>query len=117
MRFLAPLMLVAMPAFADPPSIIDVQASKTGDTWRFDVTLDHPDTGWDHYADGWRVELSDGTILGTRLLAHPHVNEMPFTRSQSGIVIPDGVVQVVIRASCNVDGWAEGVQPFELPEG
>lgn len=80
---------------------------------RFDVTLSHPDTGWDHYADGWRVELADGTILGTRVLVHPHVNEQPFTRSDR-IVVPDGVTEVFVRASCNVDGWAEKTTPFTL---
>lgn len=115
-RMFALLLLLAPPALADPPDVIGIEASPSGSGWRFDVTLNHPDTGWDHYADGWRVELEDGTILATRVLAHPHVTEMPFTRSQSGIVVPEGVSEVFVRASCNVDGWADATFPFSLPE-
>ena len=115
MRYLALLPLLVTPALAEPPVIENVTAQASGDTWRFSVTLSHPDTGWDHYADGWRVELPDGTVLGTRELLHPHVNEQPFTRSQSGIRIPAGVTQVRVRAKCSVDGWAEETQVFDLP--
>ena len=41
----------------------------------------------------------------TRLLTHPHENEQPFTRSQSGIILPDGVTTVLVRAHDLVDGW------------
>ncbi len=104
----APLLFVCSPVWADAP---DVENVVFGDG-RFDVTLSHPDTGWDDYADGWRVELADGTVLGTRVLAHPHVTEQPFTRSQSGIIIPDGVGEVFIRSRCTVDGWADETVAF-----
>ncbi len=80
--------------------------------WTFYVTVDHPDTGWNDYADGWDVVTPDGTILKlnpddpfTRLLLHPHVNEQPFTRSQRGIFMPAGVTQVIVRAHDIVDGF------------
>ncbi|MEL7027071.1 MAG: hypothetical protein AAGO57_07585, partial [Pseudomonadota bacterium] len=81
------------------------------------VTLRHGDTGWDDYADGWRVELADGSVLGTRELLHPHVNEQPFTRSLSGVEIPDGTNEVFIRASTNVDGWGETTTAYNLGGG
>lgn len=84
---------------------MNVTVTPSGDTWRFDVTLRHDDTGWAHYADGWRVQLEDGTILGTRILAHPHVNEQPFTRALSGISIPAGTERVLISAKDNLDDW------------
>ncbi len=81
-------------------------------TWRFDVTVAHPDTGWEDYADGWDVVLPDGTVLKasaddpfTRLLLHPHENEQPFTRSQSGLTIPEDVTTVTVRAHDLVDGF------------
>lgn len=49
-------------------------------TWSLSVTLKHADTGWDHYADNWRLVDKEGEILGDRVLFHPHVNEQPFTR-------------------------------------
>ncbi|BBU58999.1 hypothetical protein KU6B_52640 [Mameliella alba] len=115
MRHLAAFLFFAAPALADPPQIDRVEAGRGGDNWRFSVTLSHLDTGWDHYADGWRVELPDGTVLGTRELLHPHVNEQPFTRSQSGIVLPEGTARVMIRAKCSVDGWSAEAVPFSLP--
>lgn len=102
-------LLLATPAFADSPVIENIAYS----AGRFDVTLSHADTGWDDYADGWRVELADGTILGTRVLGHPHVTEQPFTRS-SQIDVPIGVAQVFVRASDNVGGWADATTPFPL---
>jgi len=108
-------LLTSMPALADPAEVLDITARASGDTWRFDVTIAHPDTGWDDYANGWRVELEDGTILGTRILHHPHVNEQPFTRSLSGVEIPAGVDQVMIRASTNVEGWGDTTTVFPLP--
>ncbi|WP_093997377.1 hypothetical protein [Octadecabacter ascidiaceicola] len=109
MKYLSFLLLAATPAFADAPVVEAVTYSGGS----FSVSLSHPDTGWDHYADGWRVELADGTILGTRVLAHPHVNEQPFTRS-SQIIVPEGVDEVFVRTSNNVDGWADETTPFAL---
>lgn len=117
MRYLSLLLaLITGPAFADPPVIKAVAAAQTGDTWHFDVTLHHPDTGWDHYADGWEVLAPNGHSLGLRVLAHPHVEEQPFTRSLAGISVPAGVDHVLIRARCLVDGWAEAGFRVDLPQ-
>lgn len=73
---------------------------------RFEVTVRHDDEGWDHYADAWEVvDPATLEVLGTRELLHPHVNEQPFTRSLGGVVVPDGVRHVVVRARCNVHGF------------
>ena len=100
-RFLIALCCFAAPAFADPPQIVGVEMSGS----RVSVTLAHPDTGWDHYADGWRIETEDGTVIGTRELLHPHVEEQPFTRSLNISALPDG--PLFVRAKCSVDGWAD----------
>ena len=84
--------------------IVAVDAERNAGTWRFSVTLRHADTGWDHYADLWQVVAPDGTILGERVLAHPHVNEQPFTRSLGGVVIPADVSTVRIRARDSLHG-------------
>lgn len=104
-KALALIFLATTSAQADPAVIEAVKGTQAGNTWRFDVTLSHPDTGWDHYADGWRVLGMDGTVLGTRILHHPHVNEQPFTRSLSGVNIPASIVQVQIEARDSLDGW------------
>jgi hypothetical protein len=81
-------------------------------TWTFHVTVSHPDTGWDDYANGWDVVTEAGEVLKasssdafTRLLLHPHETEQPFTRSQSKIVVPDGVTALIVRAHDLVDGY------------
>ncbi len=113
MRYLVPLLVCAAPAFADPAKVTNVRLTQMGDTWRVDVSILHGDTGWDDYADGWRVEDANGFVLGDRPLAHPHVNEQPFTRSTSGVVIPEGMAEVFIRTRTNVDGWDTEV--FAVP--
>ncbi len=81
-------------------------------SWIFHVTVQHPDTGWEDYADGWDVILPDGTVLKTtaddsftRLLLHPHVDEQPFTRSKSKLVIPEEIETITVRAHDLVDGF------------
>ena len=96
---------LSMTVWAGEVEVTEVKARKTGDdTYRFDVTLLHADTGWDHYANKWEVVAPDGTVLGTRVLAHPHVDEQPFTRSLSGVKIPAGIKQVIIRGGDSVHG-------------
>ncbi|WP_147126995.1 hypothetical protein [Shimia ponticola] len=114
-----PLALLPTVVFADPATVVDAQATMGANgsgsgatTWRFDVTVSHPDTGWDHYADGWEIRMIDGTVLGTRPLAHPHVNEQPFTRSLTGVVIPEGTDEILIFVRDNVSGWAP--EPFRV---
>lgn len=103
--------LAAAPqTLADDVEIVDAKARQSGDTWTFSVTLKHGDTGWDHYADLWQVFAPDGTLLGERVLLHPHENEQPFTRSLSGVQVPEGVTEVVIRARDSV----HGVSPQEF---
>lgn len=106
---------IALPALADDPHIISTSTSASGDTWQVSVTLSHPDTGWDHYADGWRVLNMNGTELGLRVLAHPHEQEQPFTRSLGGVHIPEGTQHVQIQARCLVDGWATDRVTVTLP--
>jgi hypothetical protein len=107
--------LIATPALADAPQVTSVVATQGPGGWTFEVTVRHPDTGWDHYADGWRIELPDGTVVATRELLHPHVDEQPFTRSLAGVAIPAGVTQVRIRSRCLVDGWSPDTVSVSLP--
>ena len=114
MRTPIALLILATPALADDAEIVAAEAMRSGDTWTFSVTLRHEDTGWDDYADGWRILAEDGTELGVRVLLHPHVNEQPFTRSLSGVAIPAGTRQVRIQARCLVDGWSEATVTVDL---
>lgn len=71
--------------------------------YQVSVTLQHADTGWDHYANRWDVLDEAGNLLGSRELLHPHVNEQPFTRSLR-VAIPDSVKVITIVAADSVHG-------------
>ncbi len=87
--------------------IVDARYERTGEgLYTFQITLRHEDEGWDHYTDKWQVLSPDRKVFGERVLLHPHVNEQPFTRSQSGIAIPEGTSEVVVRAHDTVHGWS-----------
>lgn len=93
-------------ARAGDVEIKQVVLQQAGSSWTARVTLEHADTGWDHYADGWRVVSPDGEVLGYRKLFHPHVNEQPFTRSLSDINIPGKFNEVIVEAHDKVHGWS-----------
>lgn len=93
--------------------VVDVVLVPEGPgTYRFDVTVRSADTGWDKYADLWEIRTPDGPILGERVLTHPHVDEQPFTRSQSGIEVPADVGLVTVIARDSVGGYCG--EPFEV---
>jgi hypothetical protein len=100
-------LLAANTALAGEADVVGVKMRSDGDgRFSFDVTVRHADAGWDHYANAWEVVSVDGkTVYGTRTLLHPHETEQPFTRSLSGVAIPDGVAAVVVRARDSVHGF------------
>ena len=96
---LAAILFISTEAYAGEADVIEVDVKQTsGDTYFFKVTVRHADEGWDHYADKWDVVAPDGTVLGTRTLFHPHVDEQPFTRSLSGVKISESIAEVTVRA-------------------
>ena len=97
---------LAFPVLANEVEIVKTRFEKFGNTWTVDTTLRHNDTGWGHYADKWRVVDSKGKLLGERVLFHPHENEQPFTRSESGIEIPATTNIVYVEAHDKVHGWS-----------
>lgn len=103
-RFALPLILLAAPAFAGEADVIDATAMNSGgNTWQVSATVQHADEGWDHYANAFEVLGPDGSVLETRVLFHPHVNEQPFTRSVS-VTVPEGITQITVRAVDSVHG-------------
>jgi len=108
--FLMLTFVLAMPATgsAGEVDVVEVTISHTKDRqFLINATLKHEDTGWDHYANKWIVVDEAGNVLGVRVLAHPHVNEQPFTRSLR-VEIPVEVETVTIIAfdSVHEDGGA-----------
>jgi len=93
-------------AHANEVEIVNVYLQETDSGWRAEVTLKHADASWEHYADAWRIVDTEGRLLKTRVLYHPHINEQPFTRSLSGIAIPSDKTVVYVEAHDKQHGWS-----------
>lgn len=112
----ATLGAAATAAGAGEAVVVDVRATGQADgRYRFDVAVRHADSGWDHFADRWDVIGPDGTVLATRVLAHPHVDEQPFTRSLLGVRIPEAISEVRVRAHDSVHGLSGKAFTVALP--
>lgn len=113
--FLLPVLCI--PSFGGEADVIEVKVRKTGDrTYHVDVTVFHDDEGWNHYVDWWSIRAPDDNVLGTRLLHHPHVNEQPFTRSLSDVMIPDYYERVIVRAHDSLHDYWERTVTIEVPK-
>lgn len=102
-------------SLAGAADVVQARASCRGGSCDFRVSVRHEDEGWDHYADRFEVLDSEGRVLGTRVLRHPHVAEQPFTRGLSGVEIPRGTSTVRIRAHDSVHGYGGEERVVELP--
>ena len=114
------LLILILPSLvvAGKADVVKVKFTKDKDSYTFNVTVKHNDTGWEHFANRWEVLLPNGKILATRKLMHPHIKEQPFTRSLSGIKIPKGIKFVIIRAHDLVHGYGgKKLKVFIIPQG
>ena len=110
-------VIVSTSPVAGCADVVAATIDSTGNTYRVSATILSADAGWDKYADAWEVRGPDGTILGTRILAHPHVDEQPFTRSLDDVGIPAGVTQVEIAARDSMAGFCGDTLSIAVPGG
>ena len=111
------MLLISTEAYAGEADVIEVDVKQTGkDTYFFKVTVRHADEGWDHYANKWDVVAPDGTVLGTRTLFHPHVDEQPFTRSLSDVKISESITEVTVRAHDSVHEYGGKTVQVAIPK-
>ena len=110
------VMGLPLAATAGGADVLEVKVTPGASGYRFDVTVSHDDEGWDHYANVWQVVGPEGAVFGERVLAHPHENEQPFTRSKSGILIPNGITRVIVRAGDSVHGFTGKEMTVTLPD-
>jgi hypothetical protein len=98
------------------PDIRSVDIQRTGDgTYTLDVTVSSPYDSPERYADGWRVLDPDGNELGSHMLAHDHAGEQPFTRTQSGLEIPEGVTEVTVEGRDQANGYGGETVTVQVP--
>jgi len=117
-RLAAGLLLAASggigPAGGGEADVLDAEITRAADgRYTVSVTVRHADEGWDHYADRWELLDGEGNLLAVRELAHPHENEQPFTRSLTGVRLPEGLAEVTIRARDSRHGY--GGETLSLP--
>jgi hypothetical protein len=93
--------------------VLSASAECSATSCRFVVAVRHEDEGWRHYANAWEIVAPDGSVLGTRVLRHPHVGEQPFERELRGVEVPPGVTSVRVRARDSVHGL--GGREVEVP--
>ena len=114
-KYLLPGFLITTVAYAEPADVLNVEVNNHGDArYTFKVTVQHADTGWDHYADAWVIFTEDGEYLASRNLQHPHIKEQPFTRALPNLPVNEGINSVVIRAHCSRDGFSGKVMTVQL---
>ena len=114
---IAALGVPAGAARAGEADVVAVVATMSAaGVYRFDVTLLHADDGWEHYADAWEIRDGDGKVLARRVLAHPHVNEQPFTRSLGGVALPESLKSVTVAAHDSEHGYGGAETTVDLPQ-
>lgn len=98
------------------PDVLAVEVARDADgTYTLDVTISSPYDTPERYADGWRVLTPDGTELASHSLAHDHAGEQPFTRTQNGVLVPDGVTELVVEGRDLVNGYGGGTVTVPVP--
>ena len=110
------LLAWATTAMAGDADVVSAMARQGGvGSFDIDVTVRSADTGWDRYADRIEVLGPDGTILGVRVLDHPHDNEQPFTRTVTRVQVPPEIGTVSVRAHFKPTGLGGATATVTLP--
>lgn len=99
------------------PDVLAVELRlRTDATYDVAVTLSSPYDTPQRYADGWRVTDRDGNVLGSHTLLHDHASEQPFTRTQQGLVIPEGVTEITVEGRDQANGYGGITVTIPVPE-
>jgi hypothetical protein len=119
-RFLIAAALVAVAltaarAHAGDADVTHVDVRQRGERYDLDVTIHSKDAGWERFADRIEALAPDGTVLGTRVLEHPHGDEQPFTRDLYELRVPPGIAMVIVRAHFKPTGFDGATVTVPLP--
>ena len=108
------LLPQAWAGFAD---VLQVEIRPASQLHHFhvDVTLRHADDGRHHYANRWEIIGPDDKILATRVLAHPHVYEQPFTRGLANVKIPAEFTWIRVRGHDSLHGYGGREVTLSVP--
>ncbi|QYJ05698.1 hypothetical protein KUV85_08470 [Nocardioides panacisoli] len=97
------------------PDIVEVQIEEQDGSYSLEVTVSSPYDSPERYADGWRVLGPDDTVHGEHRLLHDHAGEQPFTRTQTGVEIPDDVDEVTVQGRDQEHGYGGATVTVAVP--
>lgn len=80
--------------------------------FHFVVTIEHQDTGWDDYIEGWEIFDPNGLIIASRPFFEPELEKATTKTALSGVIVPEDFETVTVRAR-NYPNGLEG-EPFEV---
>jgi hypothetical protein len=98
------------------PDVLAAELRPAGDgSYDVEVTISSPYDSAERYADGWRVLGPDDTVLGEHALLHDHAGEQPFTRTMTGLTVPDDVEEVTVEGRDREHGYGGATVTVDVP--
>ena len=99
--------------------IADVQVKRDSPDqpgiYHISVTIEHEDTGWDDYVEAWEISGPDGKVLGVRPFFEPELDRPQTVSALAGVVIPEDVKTVTIRARTYPKGFEGTAVKVDIP--
>ncbi|MEM8951289.1 MAG: hypothetical protein AAGC99_18375 [Pseudomonadota bacterium] len=103
-------------ASEDAARIADVKIKRDSPNqpgiYHIKVTIEHEDQSWNDYIEAWEIYGPDGQVLGVRPFFEPELEREQTISALSGVVIPEDIRTVTIRAR-NYPKGLEG-EPVEV---
>ncbi|MEM9628411.1 MAG: hypothetical protein AAGA21_19420 [Pseudomonadota bacterium] len=103
-------------ASEDAARIADVKIKRDSPNqpgiYHIKVTIEHEDQSWNDYIEAWEIYGPDGQVLGVRPFFEPELEREQTISALSGVVIPEDIRTVTIRAR-NYPNGLEG-EPVEV---
>jgi hypothetical protein len=101
------------------PRIADVQIKRDNPEqsgiFHIRVTIEHEDTGWDDYVEAWEIYGPDGKIMGVRPFFEPELEQQQTVSALAGVVIPEDIKTVTIRARTHPVGLVGDPVEIQIP--
>lgn len=101
------------PLLAEEAQILDVRLEQKGGQWNVRAMVHHPDTGWDHYVDQWRITTEDGDVIASNIVAEPHTDEQHYAVVRD-VAIPRRLNTFIVEAHDSKNGWSKSRVKVDL---
>jgi hypothetical protein len=104
---------------ADPVHVVGVEiVRRPYGRWEMILSLEHEDTGRDHFCDRVEALDQDGKRIFVGYFYSPIVKDVeedgPLRRRLRPMPIPEGVIRLTLRAHCKRTGWGGQSLPVDL---